>query len=49
VITATGIYQLYYPPETTTILAELHPNLWWGLVMVVVGSAFYLGGNKHSA
>ena len=29
-ILITGIYQVINPPERITILAETHPNIWWG-------------------
>lgn len=46
VITITGIYHLTTPSETKTVLAELHPDFWWGLVMLAVGGAFFFGGRK---
>lgn len=37
VIFLTGIYNLYYPLESETVLSELHPNIWWGLIMAAAG------------
>jgi len=37
VIFATGIYELLYPPETKVVLYELHANVWWGAVLLLLG------------
>lgn len=36
-IMGTGVYYLIYPAQSTTVLQELHPNLWWGAVMWLFG------------
>ena len=33
-----GIYYWFNPSESTTVLKELHPNLWWGAIMLVFGA-----------
>ncbi|WP_263365420.1 hypothetical protein [Edaphobacter bradus] len=38
VLVITGVLELHDPPATA--LAELHPTLWWGALMTVLG-AFY--------
>ncbi len=48
VITVTGIIQFVNPPETTTVLGHLHPGLWWGLVMLAAGAAFFFGGRNRT-
>jgi len=35
IILATGIYELNHPPET--VLAETHPAVWWGVLLIVLG------------
>mgnify|MGYP006278368429 CR=1 FL=1 len=40
IIMLTGIYYLFNPGESSTVLAELHPDLWWGAIMVIVGIVF---------
>ena len=47
-IVLSGIYQLAYPPATTTVLAETHPNLWWGSLMVVFGGVVFLKTRKQT-
>ncbi|MBM4171102.1 MAG: hypothetical protein FJ214_04445 [Ignavibacteria bacterium] len=37
----TGIYHLFSPPEIETVLFEIHPNIWWGFLMIIFGSIMY--------
>lgn len=37
-IFASGLYQLFEPPST--VLAYLHPALWWGPLLAVVGGIY---------
>ena len=39
-IFGAGIYELVTPPEHPTVLAQLHPGIWWGLLILGLG-AFY--------
>jgi len=48
VITVTGMYHLVVPPETPPVLYSLHPDLWWGLVMVVAGAIFFFGARRSA-
>ena len=48
-ITATGIYELVNPPAVKTVLAETHPGIWWGMVMMVFGGIMYFKTRKQSA
>lgn len=34
---ATGIYELVSPPENRVVLYDLHANVWWGGVLLIVG------------
>jgi hypothetical protein len=38
-ILAAGIYGLFVPPKNVA-LSELHPGVWWGAVLIAIGS-FY--------
>lgn len=40
VILITGIYDLLARVESKTILARLHPAIWWGGLMVAAGLIF---------
>ncbi len=42
IVEAAGIYLLYETPEKTTVLSNLHPNIWWGVIMIICGGAYYL-------
>jgi divalent metal cation (Fe/Co/Zn/Cd) transporter len=48
VILFSGIYQLIVPPATTTVLADTHPNIWWGALMTVFGGGMYFAAKKNS-
>jgi uncharacterized membrane protein HdeD (DUF308 family) len=41
-IIISGIIQLFSPPATQTVLAELHPALWWGGIMLITGVIYFL-------
>jgi hypothetical protein len=37
-ILAAGIYELVHPPvNPTVILFQLHANVWWGALLLVIG------------
>lgn len=38
IILITGIYELSYPPST--VLANLHPAIWWGALLTVLGGVY---------
>lgn len=38
-ITGAGVYQIYNPPATPVVLFNLHANVWWGAVLLVLGVA----------
>lgn len=46
IITISGAYHLANPSEVRTVLADLHADFWWGLVMVAVGALFFFGGRN---
>jgi hypothetical protein len=41
-IVGSGIYVYFNPPDQPTVLADLHPAIWWGAIMLVLG-LFYTG------
>ena len=41
VVLLTGIYRLSTGAPHTTVLARLHPDVWWGAVMVAAGAIFF--------
>lgn len=46
IIFLAGIYLLLSGTEMNTVLANLHPNIWWGGIMIIVGVIFLLS-NKY--
>jgi hypothetical protein len=40
-ILLTGISMLAFGVKSPTALASLHPNIWWGAIMVVTGAVFF--------
>jgi FtsH-binding integral membrane protein len=42
VILGTGIYELVRPPEHQVVLYELHANVWWGALLLLLGLFFSL-------
>lgn len=38
IILATGIYEFSHPPST--VLAYLHPAIWWGALLIIVGGVY---------
>lgn len=36
-IAGSGIYDLIVPPANPTVLGNLHPAIWWGAIMLVLG------------
>ena len=47
-IMMSGLYQLISPPAVKTVLAETHPDIWWGAVMILFGGTMYLKTRKQS-
>ena len=42
IILLTGIYLLVSPSQSKPVLGELHPDIWWGAIMLIVGVFFIL-------
>lgn len=41
VITGTGIYFLFVANESTTVLQDLHSDIWWGSIMLLFGFTLF--------
>ncbi len=39
-IAGTGVIHLSSPPERPPVLSELHSDLWWGILLVVLGGYY---------
>ena len=42
VIFGRGIYEVVYPPENRVVLYDLHANVWWGALLLILGIFFRL-------
>ena len=42
IIFLSGIYNLINPPAVKTVLANTHPDIWWGAIMMIFGGIMYL-------
>jgi len=36
-----GLIELVSPSARQTVLAEIHPGIWWGAIMIVAGAVFF--------
>lgn len=48
VILLGGLYQLVAPPASATVLANIHPNIWWGGLMTIFGAIMFFTTRKKS-
>ena len=39
-ICGTGIYELYNPPQHVEQMAQYHASIWWGALLLVMGSIY---------
>ena len=39
-IFGAGIWDLSHPPERITVLANLHAQIWWGALLVILGAVY---------
>ena len=36
-ILGTGLYHLFFPPQQSLALANLHADVWWPLLLLLIG------------
>ncbi len=48
IVLGSGIYDLYNPPVQKTVLAGLHPGIWWGGVILLAGLIFFLSNRNKT-
>ena len=41
-IFARGIYEIVSPPASNVVLYELHANVWWGGLLLILGLVYCL-------
>jgi hypothetical protein len=47
IITASALYALSHPPAVPKIFADMHPDLWWGLIMLAFGLLFTILNRRN--
>jgi membrane protease YdiL (CAAX protease family) len=47
IVTASAIYSLIHPPAQPKIFSNTHPDLWWGIVMLVFGLFFAIFNRRN--
>ena len=40
IILGTGIVRLIHPPAVQLALGNLHPDIWWGALLLIVGAVY---------
>ena len=48
IVLGAGLYAIVSPPPEHKVLAETHPDLWWGIVMMITGLVFLLANRKRT-
>ncbi len=46
VLFINGIYYLMNPSSDQTVLKDLHPDIWWGALMIIVGLIYIIKNRK---
>ena len=36
----TGLYEIAHPPANKVVLYDLHANVWWGGILLVLGAIY---------
>lgn len=48
IVTGSGIADYLNPPAQKTVLAELHPGIWWGCIILAAGFLFFAVNRKKT-
>lgn len=48
IIFLNGIYLIINPPAVKTVLADIHPDIWWGAVMALLGGFMFIKTRKQT-
>jgi len=47
IITISAVYSIIHPPDKPKIFSHLHPDLWWGILMLLFGLLFLLLNRRN--
>jgi hypothetical protein len=39
-ITGAGVWEIFNPPANPVVLFHLHPSVWWGTVLLLLGIVY---------
>ena len=42
IVLCSGLFILAFHIHEKTVLANLHPDIWWGSIMIVAGAIFFI-------
>ncbi|RKY85091.1 hypothetical protein DRQ09_07740 [candidate division KSB1 bacterium] len=45
-VVMAGVYGLFAPVPNESVVGYLHPDLWWGAIMIFVGLIYILTNRK---
>lgn len=48
IIFLSGIYFLINPPEVEKVMADIHPDIWWGFIMILFGGIMFWKSKKQN-
>jgi predicted membrane channel-forming protein YqfA (hemolysin III family) len=48
VVFISGIYYYNNPERGSTVLNDLHADIWWGAVIIIAGAIFFFSNLKKS-
>lgn len=48
IVTGAGVYDYFNPPAQKTVLANLHPGIWWGCIILAAGFIFFVTNRKKT-
>jgi hypothetical protein len=48
IVLVSGIVALLHPPAQQKVLSNLHPDLWWGIIMSFAGLVFLLANRNKT-
>ncbi len=46
VVEVSGLYRYFSAEHTKTVLENLHPEIWWGAIMIIAGVILLLANRK---
>ena len=48
IIAISAVYSLFHPPAQPKIFSHMHPDLWWGIVMLAFGLLFAICNRRNT-